>query len=92
MLRIILTYGLPLILPTVLFLLWAHFAPRRKAEGESEGAGQVEIPWLWLAAAGVLLAGVTVGAFSLSDKAPPGAVYEPAHIDKDGNFVPGRAK
>jgi hypothetical protein len=90
MLRIILTYGLPLILPTVLFLVWAHFAPRQKAEGEE--SERVEIPWLWLAAAGVLLAGLTVGAFSLSDKAPPGATYVPAHVDKDGNFVPGRAK
>lgn len=86
----ILTYGLPLILPTVLFLLWARFAPRHRVEGEE--IEQVEIPWLWLVGVGVLLAGLSIGAFTLHDGASPGAAYEPAYVDKDGKLVPGQFK
>lgn len=44
----------------------------------------------WLVIAALLL---TIGSFvwfATFGGAPPGSIYIPAHVDEDGNFVPGR--
>jgi hypothetical protein len=87
MIRALLTVILPLVLPTALYLLWV-FAMRR---AEAAGVGELlrGLPWIWLAAAGVvLLVGVlalaALGFGRIADTAdyvPPRAV--------DGQIVPG---
>lgn len=79
MIRILLTYVLPLILPTALYLLWAR---RAAARGLSP-----DIPYPWLAAAGVALLALTVFALSLRG-GTPGGKYEPPRYE-DGRVVPG---
>ena len=78
--RIFLTYIVPLLLPTALYLLWLRFAP---ATGGERG-----VPWLWLAAAGILLAAIVLVGLVLSGGSPDG-VYVPPHVE-DGKIIPGQ--
>ncbi|MBF0247478.1 MAG: hypothetical protein HQL36_05335 [Alphaproteobacteria bacterium] len=91
MARILFTYVLPLLLPTVLYFVWAAWA-RHKRRDEGAGAEDVDIktPWLALAGAGVALmtAGLVASAL-LGPKNEPGSVYYPPHMDGDV-IVPGR--
>ena len=90
MIRAFLTVILPLLLPTALYLLWA-FAMRR---AEAAGVGDLlrDLPWVWLAAAGLaLLAAVLVlaalgfgGSADTAHYVPPRAV--------DGRIVPGHVE
>lgn len=79
MIRILLTYLVPLLLPTALYLLWVRFA---LARGRTP-----EIPVVWLVAAGVILAAITAFALSLSGGSP-GGLYQPPHV-ANGKVVPG---
>jgi hypothetical protein len=80
MIRILLTYVLPLILPTVLYLLWLRFAVAR---GRAP-----EVPYVWLLLAGLVLVTITVFGLTLSGGTPTGR-YQPPHLE-DGRVVPGR--
>lgn len=90
MIRILLQYLLPLVLPTVLFFIWAWFA-RRRGLAAAPAAGVRETPWLWLAVAGVLLMGATLVAVALTSGADPGGVYQSPRYE-DGRIVPGRVE
>lgn len=78
--RIFLTYVVPLLLPTVVYLLWLRFAP---PSGEERG-----VPWLWLAGAGVVLAAIVLAGLALSGGSPDG-IYVPPHVE-NGKIVPGQ--
>lgn len=80
MIRILLTYILPLLVPTVIYFLWLRFS--------GGGAQQRETPWAWLIGAGIFLAAVVLAGLALLGGTPEG-VYEPAHME-DGKLVPGR--
>jgi len=72
----------PLILPTVIYI--AYFSvlhPRR-------GANFPEMPWIWLAGAGLLLVAVTFLALALIGGADPGEKYLPPKVVK-GQIQPG---
>jgi hypothetical protein len=78
---------LPLVLPTALYLAWIGVI-RWANGGGAAAVGWAGLPWLWLAAAGVvLLAGflvvVTVG-FGTAER----GVYVPARW-VNGRIVPG---
>ena len=47
---------------------------------------------LWLAGAGILLVALSLLWLAHYGGYRPGGTYIPAHIDKDGNFVPGETK
>lgn len=87
MIRILLTWILPLLLPTAAYLAWVLWARRRRAAG---GPEMMDVPWTWLLAAGLALAFLVTGALYLGEGAGTNADYVPAHIDEEGRFVPGR--
>ncbi|MCC7048193.1 MAG: hypothetical protein IT562_15880 [Alphaproteobacteria bacterium] len=97
MIRLLVSIVLPLLLPTVLYLVYAwHLGRRARARGGDGGAvpAEVDVPWSWLVLAGVVLAGVVLALISVAVNfidtgAKPGAHYEPAHME-NGKLVPGR--
>jgi ABC-type phosphate transport system auxiliary subunit len=83
--RVALTILLPLLLPTILYVLWAAAAGRRQPVGTSAlGQG---VPWLWLAAGGIILAAIMLIIVNVGVGAPEGT-YVPPHV-VDGQVVPG---
>ncbi|WP_142847335.1 hypothetical protein [Telmatospirillum sp. J64-1] len=81
--RFFLTYLLPLFLPTLLYLLWIVLVNRGKPLSE--------VPWTWLAAAGVAFALVITIGVTIMDpqQRGPGTAYEPARLDEQGRVIPG---
>jgi Family of unknown function (DUF6111) len=77
--RAILTIILPLFLPTALYIGW------RLALGRG-----VNLPaaWVWLTAAGLILAALTLVLVSFDFGEPRDGVYVPPHLS-DGKIVPG---
>jgi NADH:ubiquinone oxidoreductase subunit 5 (subunit L)/multisubunit Na+/H+ antiporter MnhA subunit len=82
MLRILLQYLLPLLLPFLAYLVYARLTRR---------AGLNDAPWLGLAAAGVGLLVVSLVTWSIMSGSEPGETYVPARVE-DGQVVPGRAE
>ncbi|MGH2356115.1 MAG: DUF6111 family protein [Phyllobacterium sp.] len=80
MLRIVLQYLLPLLLPFLAYVVYAWLVgrPRWLEDG----------PWLGLTAAGVGLLAVSLVSWNLLTGTPPGETYVPAHVE-DGRLVPG---
>ncbi len=90
MIRIFLIYVLPLIVPTLLYVLWRLWQIKR-------GAGTVEgdmrsvlrrAPWVKLAAIGTGLLVVVIVIAALTGGAPPHQTYTPPHME-NGRIVPG---
>ena len=79
MLRILLQYVLPLLLPFLAYLAYARLTRR---------AGLNDAPWLGLAAAGVGLLVVSLVTWSIMSGSEPGETYVPARVE-DGQVVPG---
>jgi Family of unknown function (DUF6111) len=79
MLRILLQYVLPLLLPFLAYLAYARLTGR---------AGLNDAPWLGLAAAGVGLLVVSLVTWSVMSGSEPGETYTPARVE-DGRVVPG---
>jgi cytochrome bd-type quinol oxidase subunit 2 len=83
MIRILLTIVLPLLLPTLLYVLWLT-ASRRAALATP--APWRDLPWVWLAAAGVVLAALLLFFINIR-VGSQGAYVPPKYID--GRVVPG---
>ena len=83
MLRILLQYLLPLLLP---FLLWFGYVAltRGRSMDWLERA-----PWVPLGAAGVVLLAISLVTWSVMTGAPREEVYLPPRFE-DGRVVPGR--
>jgi NADH:ubiquinone oxidoreductase subunit 5 (subunit L)/multisubunit Na+/H+ antiporter MnhA subunit len=79
MLRILLQYLLPLLLPFLAYLVYARLTRR---------AGLNDAPWLGLGAAGVGLLVVSLVTWSIMSGSEPGETYVPARVE-DGQVVPG---
>lgn len=90
MARIIVTYIVPLLLPSLLYVLWHAFIGRKRAQTADAATerGLRAAPWHWLGLAGLALMGLSLVVFADLSGAPPGSVYEPARII-DGKVVPG---
>lgn len=79
MIRILLTYIVPLLLPAVIYFLWLKYTAGR--------ASPREMPWPWLVGAGLFLALVVfIGLVLLGGE--PGGDYVPPHLE-NGEIVPG---
>lgn len=86
MIRVFVTIILPLLLPTILYVLWV--IAMRRAETAGVAALLQELPWPWLAAAGLLLvAGVLVLVSMYMGSAGRGVYVPPRAVD--GRIVPG---
>ena len=83
MTRIALTIVLPLLVPSVLYLLWACATGRW-----AMGAGPTAVPWPWLLASGLILAALTLIAVSVHYGNSPQGAYVPPRIEGD-RVVPG---
>ena len=83
--RVVFTIILPLILPTVLYLAWMwllNWPPR----GEMAGWGA--LPWLWLAATGVVLLTAVLFVVTVGFGTSTPGVYVPPRLE-NGHVVPG---
>jgi uncharacterized protein DUF6111 len=83
--RELLTLVVPLVLPTVLYLLWL------RAMRWSEGGGAVSwhrLPWLWLAASGVALTALVLFVVTVHFGTSIPGTYVPPHVE-NGHIVPG---
>lgn len=84
----VLKYAIPLLLPFVLYFLWAFLERRRTAAG---GGRTKDAPWMWLTTAGLALLVVSLFATGLLSGSEPGGAYVPPHVE-DGRVVPGRVE
>jgi Family of unknown function (DUF6111) len=80
MLRILLQYLLPLLLPFLAWLIYARLARGTRVLDDT--------PWIALAAAGVGLLAVSLISWGLLGGSEPGQNYVPARIE-DGRLIPG---
>lgn len=94
MFRLFFTYVLPLIAPTLLYLLWNWLQLRRARAGKraEQPPALEDTPWLVLAGAGVsLLVVVVLGFAFFGGGTAPGLHYVPPHME-GGEIVPGQAR
>jgi len=85
MLRVFLTIVLPLVLPTVLYLLWI------RAFGETQAGGTLPwtaVPWIWLAGTGVILLAIVLLVVTVNFGSPQEGVYVPPRWEGD-RVIPG---
>lgn len=100
------TYVLPLLLPTVVYVLWRLISTPRPADGganhASDKAGGAAAltaaddlwrgaPWPWLALAGVLLLALVLLVGVFFHGAPQQGHYVPPRME-DGHIVPGELR
>jgi hypothetical protein len=94
MLRVFLTIVLPLVLPTLLYLVWVRVAHWGSAEGSQQGSERGEtvrwaaLPWVWLAAAGALLLALTLFVVTVHFGTSQTGPYVPPRWE-NGRIVPG---
>lgn len=92
MIRTLLTVIVPLIAPTVAYLIWMHLRAQRR---EDEEAGRPvsrwqQLPWPWLVVTGAALAAAALIAVGYVDRsADISRHYIPPHLE-NGKVVPGR--
>lgn len=84
MLRVFITVVLPLLLPTALYV--AAVAVMR-ATAQAEPVRWTALPWVWLAAAGVVLLIVVLVVVNVHFGAPETGRYVPPRYE-DGRVVP----
>jgi len=86
--REILTLVVPLLLPTVLYLVWL------RAMRWSEAGGAVswhKLPWVWLVVTGVALTALVLFVVTVGFGAAVPGVYVPPHLE-NGRIVPGHVQ
>ena len=83
MLRFLISVLLPLLLPTALWLGWTIATRRAGAQGVRWQA----LPWPWLIASGVVLAGAFLYLVEIHYGQPGGRYVPSQYID--GKLVPG---
>jgi hypothetical protein len=89
MLRALFEYVLPLALPTAIYFAVRAWVERRAEEGHPVAKPSWwDAPWPWLGAAGIVLMLATLAVLSLTEGAPPSAVYHPPEV-KGGKVRPG---
>lgn len=90
MIRIVLEYALPLVLPAVIYAGWVWYA-RATHQGEGVPPALRKGPLFWCVLAGFALMVATLVTVALSTGAPPDSTYQPPHLE-DGRVVPPQYK
>ena len=93
MLRVFFTIVMPLVLPTALYLVWvrvAHWSPGGSPQESPQGETlrSAALPWVWLAAAGVLLLALVLFVVTVHYGTSTPGTYVPPRWE-DGRIVPG---
>lgn len=96
MIRLLVEFLLPLLLPTLVYSLWLTWEQRRRqggGEGQEEGAAAAtmrDAPWIWLGATGIGLVLFVAIAMSMTRSlGDVGAGDYVAPRNVDGRIVPG---
>lgn len=84
--RELLTLVVPLVLPTVVYVLWLRLAPRSRV---SDNVSWHKLPWVWLAFSGVALTAIVLFVVTVGFGTPMPGIYVPPHVE-NGQIVPGR--
>ena len=87
MIRILLSYGLPFLLPFGAYFTYVALARR----AEAKGIKWQEAPWVPLAIAGFTLVIASFLATGLLTGSDPAGTYVPPHME-GGRVVPGHVK
>lgn len=85
MLRELLTLVVPLVLPTVLYLVWLR-AMRWSEQGST--VSWRAMPWVWLAATGAALAALVLFVVTVHFGTATPGLYVPPRVE-NGQIVPG---
>jgi hypothetical protein len=85
MVRVFLTIVLPLLLPTVLYLLWVGTLG---APHEGGAVPWASVPWVWLASAGAVLLAIVLFVVTVGFGTSQEGVYV-APRWQNGHIVPG---
>jgi hypothetical protein len=85
MLREILTLVVPLLLPTVLYLVWI-----RAVRWSETGGAAIwhKLPWVWLAVTGVALTAIVLFVVTVGFGTSERGTYVPPYFE-NGRIVPG---
>jgi hypothetical protein len=83
--RELLTLFLPLVLPTVLYLVWLQ-AVRWAQAGDA--VSWRALPWVWLGVTGVALAVLVLFVVTVHFGTSVPGIYVPPHVE-NGQVVPG---
>lgn len=86
--REILTLVVPLLLPTVIYVIWLSAA---RSSGANGAVAWRKLPWVWLALSGVGFAAVVLFVVTVGFGTTTPGVYVPPHIE-NGRIVPGHVE
>jgi len=89
--RVLLQYLLPLLLPTILWLIWYFAFGRWRAAAEGTASRLEHGPWFWLALGGLGLLGLSLIYTALIHGFDPSGTYVAPHLE-NGRVVPGHVK
>jgi len=90
MIRKILTIAIPLLAPTIAYVLYVYFTAKNR-ESELEGRKLPEWrrwPWIYLVPCGAVLTAISLALLGLPGDADNPGAYIPPHME-DGKIVPG---
>ena len=92
MIRVLIEFLLPLILPTVAYAAWMAW-DRRRAAALGAGAPRTwsDAPWPWLMGLGTLLVAAVAVALAMTGHQDIGGIYVAPHVE-DGRVVPGHVE
>jgi hypothetical protein len=84
--RELLTLFVPLVLPTVLYLIWLRAV--RWSQASSGAMPWRGLPWVWLGLTGVALAALVLFVVTVHFGTSVPGTYVPPHVE-NGQVVPG---
>jgi hypothetical protein len=83
--REILTLVVPMLLPTLLYLVWRR---TMRWSGSGGAVAWHRMPWAWLALSGVALTALVLFVITVGFGTATPGVYVPPHVE-NGGIVPG---
>ncbi len=89
MFRIVVTYIVPFLLPSAVYLAWAWYRSRYVASHDGEAPKVERGPWPLLLLLGALLTLASLVVTALTTGSDAGSIYTPSHLE-NGKVVPGR--
>ena len=87
--RQFLLFGVPLLLPLAVYLVWFMRASRAAQAAGLASPKLGDVPWPWLLGIAALMLVSAIAAYTTMGGTTAGGHYEPAHM-VDGKIVPGK--